>query len=214
MTLDSEDTGKMPVLQAFDPEAEFEVRQRNLPHWRQEGGTYFVTFRLADSLPRAKLESLRAQRREWLRKHPPPVSPADLRRFQVLFSARIEQYLAAGYGACWLRRPEVADLLEGALRHFDSVRYQLGAYVIMPNHVHLLITPTKGHDLSDILHSWKSYSANRINRAVGRRGTLWQEESFDHLLRSEEELEHYRRYVAENPEKAGLANTDYRLGNL
>ena len=105
---DLQGTGWKPVLQEFDPEAELEIRARNLPHWRQQGATYFVTFRLADSLPQAKLGSLRAERMQWLREHPLPVSPAELRRFQALFSAKIERYLAAGYGACWLKRPALA----------------------------------------------------------------------------------------------------------
>lgn len=207
-----EDTGWKPVLQAFDPTAEFEVRCRNLPHWRQEGATYFVTFRLGDSLPREKLQGLRTERLEWLRKHPPPVSPADLRRFQALFSAKIERYLGAGYGACWLKSARIADVVEGALLHFEGDRYDLGRYVIMPNHVHLLVTPAPGDDLSRILHSWKSFAANEINKSVNRRGSLWQEECFDHIVRDEEELRHYERYILENPQNAGLKENECRIG--
>ena len=203
----------MPVLlQAFDPEAEFEVRVRRLPHWRQRGGTYFVTFRLGDALPQAVLRALRAERQRWLREHPPPVAPAELSRFQALFSAKVEQYLAAGYGACWLRRPEAADIVEEALRHFERARYALGRYVVMPNHVHVLVTPLGNNELSAILHSWKSYSSNAINNLLKRLGGLWQQESYDHLVRDEDELQHHARYIDENPGKAGLAEGQYRLG--
>ncbi len=214
---DSEDlpqTGRMPVLQAFDPEAEFEVRERHLPHWRQEGATYFVTFRLGDALPQAKLRALRAERLHWAREHPPPVPPSESRKFQVLFSAKIERYLAAGYGKCWLKRPQVADIVEKALLHFDRERYRLGWYVIMPNHVHALVTPTPGYELSAILHSWKSFTSNASNRLVGRQGSLWQDESFDHMLRDDDGLRHYRRYIAENPVNAGLREQEYRLGKI
>jgi REP element-mobilizing transposase RayT len=207
-----EETGWKPVLQGFDPAAELEVRARNLPHWRQQGATYFVTFRLGDSLPQEKLRSLRAERLEWLKRHPPPVSPKDLREFQALFSAKIEQYLGAGYGACWLKRPAIADIVERALLHFDADRYGLGRYVIMPNHVHVLVTPKPGSELSRIFHSWKSYTANEINKSANRRGRLWQEECFDHIVRDEEELRHYERYIAENPAKAGLKENEYRVG--
>jgi len=210
---DQQDTGWKPVLQEFDPEAELEIRARNLPHWRQQGATYFVTFRLADSLPQAKLRSLRAERMQWLREHPPPVSPAELRRFQALFSAKIEGYLAADYGACWLKRPEAADHIEQALLHFDRARYGLGRYVIMPNHVHALVTTAPGNELSAILHSWKSYTSNAINRLAGRRGRLWQDESYDRIVRDEEELRHYERYIADNPKAAGLEIGEYRLGS-
>jgi len=208
----AEGTGKMPVLQAFHPDADFEVRSRNLPHWRQEGATYFVTFRLGDSLPREKLDSLKAERREWLRRHPSPRSRALLVRFWELFSAKIEEYLAAGCGACWLRRPEIQDIVEEALRHFHGDRYQLGHYVIMPNHVHGLVTPAASWDLSAILHSWKSFTANRINREVNRRAALWQEETYDHIVRDEEELAACERYIVDNPVQAGLREGEYRLG--
>ncbi len=213
----AEHTGKMPVplapvLQEFDPEAEFDVRSRNLPHWRQEGATYFFTFRLGDSLPREKRDALRAERKEWLRRHPPPRSAALLQRFQALFSARIEQYLAAGCGACWLRRREMQDEVENAMRHFRGERYSLGEYVVMPNHVHGLVTPVTGWDLSDILHSWKSFTANKINRAVGRQGQLWQEETFDRIVRDEEELAAYERYIRGNLVEARLRDGEYRLG--
>ena len=209
----AEDTGRMPVLQAFDPAAEFEVRCRNLPHWRQQGATYFVTFRLADSLPQEKLRGLRAERLEWARRHPPPLSQADLRRFQALFSAKIEQYLNEGYGACWLKRPVVASLAEQALTHFHGQRYELGRYVIMPNHVHVLVTPGPGKELSGILHSWKSFTANAINRLLRRDGKLWQDESFDHVVRDDEGLRHYQRYIVDNPDNAGLRENEYRVGS-
>lgn len=203
----------MPVLlQAFDPEAEFEVRTRRLPHWRQRGATYFVTFRLGDALPQVVLRALCMERELWVKEHPPPIAPAELRKFQALFSVKVEQYLAAGYGGCWLRRPEVADLVEGTLRHFDRSRYALGRYVVMPNHVHVLVTPLDNHDLSAILHSWKSYTSNGIHGLLGHRGPLWQRESYDHIVRDEDELRHYVRYIEENPTKAGLGKSEFRLG--
>lgn len=208
------ETGRMPVLQAFDPEAEFEVRSRHLPHWRQQGATYFVTFRLGDALPQDRLRSLRAERLQWTRKHPRPVSPSESRKFQALFSAKIEQYLAAGYGACWLKLSRVANVVQKAMLHFDGVRYCLGSYVIMPNHVHTLVTPAAGHELSAILHSWKSYTSNAINKLLNRHGELWQGESFDHMLRDEDELRHYQRYIADNPVNAGLNEQEYCLGNV
>jgi REP element-mobilizing transposase RayT len=210
--LQDRSTGFQPVLQQFDPDAEVEVRRRNLPHWRQPGATYFVTFRLADSLPQAKLAALRAEREEWLKRNPPPRSAAALVGYQALFSNRVEQYLAAGYGACWLKRPEAADIVARALAHFDGKRYQLGDYVVMPNHVHVLVTPVAGQELWALLHSWKSYTANRINELVGRQGALPQEEFYDHIVRDEDELLAFRAYIAENPIKARLSSNEYRQG--
>jgi REP element-mobilizing transposase RayT len=198
-------------LQAFDPEADLEIYERHLPHWHQPGATYFVTFRLADSLPRSALDALREERRQWLARH--PTRPPDaIRGFQRLFSERIEQYLHAGYGDCILRRPEVANLVESSLRHFHAQRYLLDDYVIMPNHVHVLVTLQPDRGLSDVLHSWKSFTANQINRVLNRTGRLWQEESYDHILRDEEELIGYRQYIAANPAKAGLSVGNCRVG--
>ena len=204
--------GETPGLQLFDPDAELEVRTRKLPHWRQKGTTAFVTFRLGDSLPQQKLRSLRAERLRWLREHPAPLSRVQRRHFAALLSAKIEAYLAAGYGACWLSRAEVAEIVERSLRHFDGQRYFLAPYVIMPNHVHLLVTPAPAVDPSEILHTWKSFTSHEINRLVRRRGRLWQEESYDHLIRSEEELRSYVAYIEANPKTAGLDRTEYRLG--
>jgi len=204
--------GWTPKLQEFDPTEELEVRWRNLPHWQQKGATYFGTFRLGDALPAHVVQSLRAERLAWLKQHPSRVSPHDLRAFQALFSEKIETYLAAGYGGCCLRESEIATVVENALLFFDQERYSLDRYVLMPNHVHLLVLPWPGHDLPAILHSWKSYTANQINRLLRRQGLLWQHESFDHLVRNEEELEHYRRYIDANPVHARLAPGTYRLG--
>ena len=81
----------------------------------------------------------------------------------------------------------------------------------MPNHVHLLITPTEGHDLSRILQGIKGVSARKCNQALGRRGAFWMDESFDHLGRSVSQLERYRHYIAENPKRAGLRRGTYSL---
>lgn len=98
------------------------------------------------------------------------------------------------------------------MRHFDGKRYELGEYVIMPNQVHLLVTPKGGHRLREIEHSWKSYTAKEINKLIGRWGTVWQEESYDHIVRSIEQLDHYCRYIRYNPLKAGLKPGQYRVG--
>lgn len=76
----------------------------------------------------------------------------------------------------------------------------------MPNHVHAIVAPNEDRSLAAILHSWKSYTAKAINRAIGGSGPFWQEESFDHLIRSPQDHERFERYVRNNPRRAGLAN--------
>ena len=183
-------------FQPFDPRADLDISRRNLPHWQQPGATYFVTFRLADSLPAevcARLEEMR-----------------QLNKSDAL--AWIDRYLDAGTGRCLLRTPANAAVVAAALRHFDGQRYHLGYFVIMPNHVHALVTPVRPSTLSSILHSWKSYSANRLQRAIGSAGRIWQEESFDRLVRHEDELAKFRAYIQDNPASAHLGKDEFVLG--
>ena len=157
-----------------------------LPHLKAEGGIYFVTFRLADSLPQAVLDEL---------EH----IPAESR------SKKIEADLDAGHGECVLRNPEIAKIIVQALTQFDGERYVLHDWVVMPNHVHLLITPRGEHSLSDILHSLKSYTATEANRHLGRHGVFWQHESYDRLIRDQDEFDRCMHYVQQNPVRAHLA---------
>jgi type I restriction enzyme R subunit len=115
-------------------------------------------------------------------------------------------YLDRGHGECVLKRPELAGVVARSLRHFDAQRYHLGDFVVMPNHVHVLVCLLGDTELESLCYSWKKFTAAEINRALGRKGRFWQEESFDHLVRSPEQFDHLRRYIADNPRKAGLSS--------
>ncbi len=197
----------------FEEETPAAVRARRLPHWEQDGATYFVTFRLADSLPKEAIVSWRTERDAWLRTHPRPWTPKVTEEYYRRFHEAIEEQLDKGQGAAVLADPRVAEIIEAAMCHFDGERYVLGSYVVMPNHVHVLVIPQDEEELSKILHSWKSYSANKINELLDRDGPLWQRESFDHIVRHEHELLAIERYIAENPRNARLSEGKYRLGS-
>ncbi len=194
-----------PPLNYFDPEAPIAFLSGDLPHWRQEGTTYFVTFRLADSLPQEKLKQWREEREKWLATHPEPHDEATRKEYYDLFPQRLQQWLDAGSGSCALALPEVKQLVEGALRHFDGQRYRLHEFVVAPNHVHVLVSPSGEHILSEILHTWKSFTAHEIlkvsksGRAVPalsfENNTVWQKESFDHIVRSPASMEKFRQYI-------------------
>ncbi len=176
-----------------------DVHARNLPHWRQDGKLYFVTWRQADSIPKEARERLREEREAFIAAHGDPaveaLSPVLMRRYHALFSERVQQWLDAGNGTCVLRKPEARAIVRTALHHFNGIRYQLGSFAIAGNHVHVLVAPVPGIALSSILHSWKSFTANAINKALGRRGTVWQNESYDHLVRSEASLYRIKGYI-------------------
>ena len=190
-------------FRGFDEYSEVDVSRRNLPHWQQNDVTYFVTFRLADALPQNALRSLEAEREIWLQSHQEPLTRADLTEYYRLFNEQVDEWLDAGHGSCVLAREEVADIVESSLRHFDAARYELGAWAIMPNHVHVIVKPLPGHSLGTILHSWKSFSANQINKVIDGAGALWQHESYDHIVRNEKSLRRIENYILRNPEQAG-----------
>jgi REP element-mobilizing transposase RayT len=200
----------------FNGEAEVHHhRQGRLPHWRQWGVTYFVTARLADSVPAVVRDEWQQRRDAWLAAHgvsEPEALPDEQRHeYHREFTAAFHTLLDAGYGECVLARTECAEILIARLLAGHSRAYQLDAWVVMPNHFHALIEPVKGTLLGEIVKSWKGGSAREINVLLGRRGALWQKEPFDHIVRSEAQLEHFRRYIAENPTKAGL-RSGYALG--
>jgi type I restriction enzyme R subunit len=207
-------------LELFDPREEYTVRQGTLPHWYQPGVIYFVTFRTEDSVPHSLLHSWHRRRDDWLRRHNIDPSQANWkarlavmpeldREYYARFTRAFMQYLDRGHGACELRDPRVAELVASALRHFDGARYELGDFVVMPNHVHLLVCLLGVTEIEAQCRSWKKFSAGQINRLLGRRGRFWQEESFDHLVRSAEQFERLQRYIAENPAKARLRDGEY-----
>ncbi|MDL1983313.1 MAG: transposase [Deltaproteobacteria bacterium] len=170
----------------------------NLPHWRQKGVSYFVTFRTADSLPHEKLTKWKTEKEAWIADHSEPHNEKTKREFYKKFPERLQQWLDQGHGECLLKQQDLKDIVERAMLHFDDVRYDLDAFVIMPNHVHVLVTPKRGHALSAILHSWKSFTANEINKRTARTGAFWQKESFDHIVRNPAQLEKIRQYIREH----------------
>ena len=110
-----------------------------------------------------------------------------------------------------LTRPDVRKKVQECLTFFDGTRLHLHAAVIMPTHAHCLLEPLEGFRLSELLHTIKLRSAQQANKILGRKGTFWQDESYDHIVRSEAQYTYYVRYVAENPTKARLKEGMYWL---
>lgn len=194
-----------------------------LPHWRQADCTYFVTFRLADSLPVGVRREFEQDRNRWLLQRGIGIPGSDLekpvnwvtvlkrlsqcdQRILVRTMAdKLNRYLDAGYGTCLLKRREYAELVAESLSFFHGLRVLTGDFVVMPNHVHVLMRPLAGYELEDVLQSIKSFTASKINKRESCDGSLWMRGSYDHIVRDSEQLLAFQRYIHANPEKAGLS---------
>ena len=183
--------------------------RRKLPHWVQEGATYFVTFRLADSLPQVKLDELERLQTQWETAHPPPRDPEVWQQFHRETMQRVDDWLDAGTGECWLQDPVCAGIVTRALHHFHGQRYFLSSYCVMPNHVHVLVKPCASHEPAEVLHSWKSFTAKAINKHLQHSGEVWEPESHDTLVRDAKHLWNALRYIGRNPGKANLAEDQW-----
>jgi putative transposase len=183
-----------------------------LPHVVKSGALYFVTFRLADSLPQAVLREFENEINSLKPKTKPraapnqPLPPFDRDREK---RKRIEAYLDRGAGASWLSDKHIARVACEALLFFNGQRYELDEWVIMPNHIHALVRPINGCTLSRVLQTWKWRIASEANKSLGKTGErFWQPESFDRVIRDDEEKLAVRRYIRRNPVKAGLCASE------
>ena len=175
-----------------------------IPHWEVGASPQALTFRLADSLPSAVLDRWQNELK---------YLPADGQHLER--RKRIETALDRGHGEALLLDQSVAEIVERALLHFNGDRYDLHAWCIMPNHVHVVATPRDHWTLADILHSWKPFTAIQINKLLNRSGTLWAREYFDRAIRDEDHFVNAVTYVEMNPVKAGLCASpkDWRFSS-
>lgn len=194
----------------MEGDRDIELTERgDLPHMHQDGKIQFVTFRLNDSLPYELRSHIDGMRLDFMRDHPEPWDAATNREWMKICTPMIERYADQGAGACHLRDPNVREILRNVIMYFDGVRYDIKAYVIMPNHVHMLLHVYPGFRLPDIMRSIKQRSAMEINRHLGLSGRLWQSESYDTLVRNLSHYENCLRYIRLNPNH--LKNDDYEL---
>ena len=196
----------------YSPQAETLVGHNRLPHWDQQGRIYSLTWRLADAIPAHIARGLREEEMRWRDHHPEPWSHEVEKDYLHRFAGRIERLLDLGHGDCVLRRPECSRIVEDALRFFEGKRTCLHSWVVMPNHVHAMAEIMEGHGISDVMESWKGFTARAVNASLGRAGTLWQKGYFDRLVRDWEHFGNVVRYFRGNPTKAGLRAGEFRAG--
>lgn len=195
----------------LNPLEEIERHGARLPHWQQTGLSFFVTFRLGDSIPKERLDRLEVEREVWRVRNPPPLSPELERDYHERFSKLVDAWLDELHGACILRDGQLRSLLSEVLLRFDGVRLGVHSFVIMPNHVHVLFTIGEGGKLEAVVKAWKGASARAINEVRGTHGELWQGDYFDRLIRDGEHFWNCARYIRRNPKKAKLSPHEFTL---
>ncbi len=175
-----------------------------VPHWEAGEFAQAITFRLGDSLPMSVLEQWRME-----------LASVAADKIDLERRRRMEVALDQGHGSRALSKPEIADLVERALLHFDAVRYRLHAWSIMPTHVHVLATPLADWTLSSITHAWKSFTAKKANAILKREGMFWAPEYFDRAIRDDLHYANALHYIEMNPVVAGLCRVpeEWRYGS-
>lgn len=204
----------------YDRHLEAASSRRFLPHLEMPGAVTFVTFRLADSMPRAVVVRWREEVDAWLAEHGfagwsakqvLESQDVDLQRKRELrrFKERCwHGHLDRCHGSCHLKAAEMREQVAASLLHFDGQRYDVERFVIMPNHVHVLLQMRADFSLRQQFRAIQRFSARRINHRLKRSGSLWQGEPFDHIVRNEAQFEYLRKYITDNPAKAGITEAE------
>lgn len=169
----------------------------------------FVTFRLIDSLPHSKLRDLIELKQNFLSKNPQPWSNEVEIAYWKLITPFESNLLDNGYGDCILKNPSIRKVVADSLRYWDGSKYDLVAYVIMPNHIHVIIQLAQECRIESIMHSIKSYTSKIINKMTSHSGAIWMKEYFDRIIRSERNLNSCIKYIMDNPKY--LDNGDYEI---
>lgn len=164
-----------------------------LPHFDGGEVSQFITFRLYDSLPQNLLERWKSV-----------LEKKNLIDLDLEILRLVETYLDKGHGSCYLKDIRVATVVEENLLHFDNTRYRLWSWVIMPNHIHLLLTPYSDYSLSLIIKNMKSFTSHESNKILSRKGKFWVDDYFDRFMRDRAHFNKTVSYIEKNPVKARL----------
>ena len=182
--------------------------------------------RLADSMPKAVVRSWHNEVEVWLREnglHEFSVEEVlkshtisndiknQLRKFR---NRGWHNRLDDCHGDCVLRRTDCRSEVCNSILHFNSQRYDLESFIVMPNHVHVLIQMRDDYSLRKQFREIQRFSAWAINKIFGRSGSLWQGEPFDHIVRNSEQLEYLHGYIRDNAKKAGLRQDEFTWWSL
>lgn len=199
--------------------------RRKLPHWIPESAMFFITFRLANSLPLSIIQELQAERerqKQMIRtKYSGAQQHAELYQLDKKYFGQFDAWLdrCIEESPRWLAEERIAQIVADEIHRLEGKRYSLIAYCLMPNHAHLVIDTaerriqpahagvTAKYPLTDTMKLLKGRTARFCNQALGRSGAFWQAESYDHVIRNQKEYENIVWYTINNPVKAGLVET-------
>jgi REP element-mobilizing transposase RayT len=172
------------------------IKWRKLPHYHPPGADYFITYRLAGSIPKHILSIMQEEFESQI------VSDKMKKGIFNRFDELLHDNLNEPY---WLKEDLLAKIVADSLFYLNGSRFNLDSFCIMPNHVHVLFSHLEeGGSISSIMHDHKGFTASRCNKALGRTGTFWEKESYDHVVRNQVEFQQIRAYILNNPVKAGF----------
>ncbi|MEO7100396.1 MAG: transposase [Luteolibacter sp.] len=183
----------------LDRSEEIHKHGKKLPHWQQSEAMQFVTFRLGDAMPASAVRIWNQEHAIWKQRHPKPWTPELEREYHRRFTKKLEYLLDEGIGACLLKDPGSRRILEETLMRDQDIRAIHHAWVIMPNHVHLLFTAHTRLEL--LMKSWKGVSARRIGQ-----DSIWQKGYRDTMVRDGGHFANAVRYIRRNPVKLPAEN--------
>lgn len=183
------------------------------PHWELKDAIYHVSFRLDDSLPQYKLQELLRERqriKENILNDKSNLSAYDIMKIDHFYSAQVEYFIDSGYGSSIFRDSGNAEIMRDVLMTKRNDEYDLYAWCIMPNHIHVLFSLLSEHHLSKVVAEWKSCAAHMLNKRMNRKGRLWNVDYFNRIIRTYDDYCSTKEYIWKNPEKAGLYDWPWR----
>lgn len=186
------------LIQFLEKRKHVDIWGHKMPHWFQAHKTMFITFRLADSLPHHIIEEFLADRAV-MREELKVIGNKSRKFYEELMEHKMESWLNNGHGNCILGNANVRQIVVGALRHYNFKEYLLHSFIIMPNHLHILLSPLTEKPINTVIGRIKGFTSFKIKKLLGIDSEIWQQGMFDRIVRSDDEFKKYVDYIRNNP---------------
>lgn len=198
MIIESDDL-PFDSIQFLEKSKHVDIWGHKMPHWFQAHKTMFVTFRLADSLPHHIIEEYLADR-AMMREESKAIGNKPRKYYDEKMEHKMESWLNNGHGSCVLGNENVRQIVVGALRHYNYREYLLHSFIVMPNHLHILLSPLTDKPINNIIGRIKGFTSFEIKKMLGIDNEIWQQGMFDRIVRSDDEFKKYVDYIRNNPQ--------------